>query len=453
MTEAKTCLAVILAAGEGTRMQSARPKVLHGVAGRSLLAHVLEAAHRSAADAVAVVLGPGRDDVAAEALRLAPGASVFVQAERRGTAHAVLAAREALARGFDDILVLYGDVPLVRPETLAAMRAALRGSAEAGGPAVVALGFEAADPQGYGRLLAEGGDLLAIREHKDASPAERAVTLCNSGLMALDGRRALDLLDRIGNDNAQSEYYLTDAVEVARRLGYGCRLIVAGEDEVMGVNDRVQLAAAEAEAQRRLRLRALRCGATLVAPETVFFSFDTALAPDVIVEPHVVFGPGVVVEAGAVIHAFSHLEGARVGEGATVGPYGRLRPGSVLGAKAKVGNFVEIKSAAIAAGAKVSHLSYIGDASVGAGANIGAGTITCNYDGTNKFRTEIGADAFIGSNSALVAPVTIGAGAFVASGSVITDDVPGDALALGRARQTTKPGRAATMRTARARKP
>ena len=291
---------------------------------------------------------------------------------------------------------------------------------------------------------------MAIREHKEATDVERMVTLCNSGLMALDGRTALDLLRRIGRDNAQGEYYLTDAVELTRAAGRRCAALSADERETLGINDRIQLASAEAVLQNRLREAAMREGATLQAPGTVFFAFDTRLGRDVTVEPHVVFGPGVTVDDGAVIHAFSHLEGAHVGAKANVGPHARLRPGAMLGRDSKVGNFVEVKSATIEAGAKVSHLSYIGDASVGAGANIGAGTVTCNYDGYGKFRTEIGAGAFIGSNSALVAPVTIGQGAYVASGSTITEDVPADALALGRARQTTKEGRGAVLRAERA---
>ena len=439
------CLAVVLAAGEGTRMRSATPKVLHRLAGRTMLAHVLDAARTAGADRIVVVIGPGREDVAAEARRAAPEVEIVVQRERLGTAHAVLAARAAIARGCDHLLVLFADVPLVTPETLRSLRAALSKVA-----ALAALGFEAADPTGYGRLIVEHGELAAIREHKDASEAERAVKLCNSGLMALDGATALEVLDRIGRDNAQGEYYLTDAVAATRAAGRRAVALPAEERETMGVNDRVQLAAAEAAIQQRLREAAMRAGATLQAPETVFLSHDTRLGRDVTVEPHVVFGPGVSVADGAVVHAFSHLEGATVGEGANVGPYARLRPGADLGRDAKVGNFVEIKSAAIEAGAKVSHLSYIGDARVGAGANVGAGTITCNYDGYGKFRTDIGAGAFVGSNSALVAPVTIGDGAYVASGSVITEDVPADALAFGRARQVTKAGRGAALKAERA---
>ena len=447
MSPSRRCLAVILAAGEGTRMKSAVPKVLHRLAGRTMLSHVAATAVVAAADAVAIVVGPNRDDVAAEARRALPDAEIFIQTERKGTAHAVLAAREAIARGYDEVLVLYADVPLVAPETLQAMRKAL-----AQGAQVVALGFEAADPQGYGRLVIAEGDLLAIREHKDATPAERAITFCNSGLMGLAGEGALDILDRIGRANAQGEFYLTDAVEAARADRRRCVALSTSEDQVMGVNDRVQLAAAEAVIQARLRASAMRNGATLTAPETVFLSHDTRLGRDVEVEPHVVFGPGVVVEDGAVIHAFSHLEGARVGPRASVGPFGRMRPGSVLGTGARIGNFVELKNAAVEDGAKVNHLAYIGDARVGAGANVGAGTITCNYDGFGKFRTDIGPGAFIGSNSSLVAPITIGAGAYVASGSVITKDVPADALAFGRSRQSNKDGRAATLRAERSRK-
>jgi bifunctional UDP-N-acetylglucosamine pyrophosphorylase/glucosamine-1-phosphate N-acetyltransferase len=315
------------------------------------------------------------------------------------------------------------------------------------------LGFVAKDPTGYGRLLEREGALIAIREHKDATEAERAVTLCNAGLMAIDGGTALSILDSIGNVNSQNEFYLTDAVEVARARGLSAVCVVAPENEVMGVNDRVQLAAAEAVLQKRLREQAMRAGVTMVAPETVFLSHDTKFGRDVMLEPNVVFGPGVEVGEGAVIHAFSHLAEARVAAGASIGPFARLRPGARVGEKAKVGNFVEIKAADIGAGAAVSHLTYIGDASVGAGANIGAGTITCNYDGFDKARTEIGAGAFIGSNSSLVAPVKVGDGAYVGSGSVITQDVSADALAIGRGRQVEKPGWARDFRQARVGRP
>ncbi|HUO54611.1 MAG TPA: bifunctional UDP-N-acetylglucosamine diphosphorylase/glucosamine-1-phosphate N-acetyltransferase GlmU [Rhodoblastus sp.] len=438
----RRCLAVVLAAGEGKRMRSQLPKVLHRIAGRSMLAHVLDAVARAGADALAVVVGPGRDDVAAEARACATHAKVFVQEERRGTAHAVLSAREALAEGFDDLLVLFADTPLVRPETFSHLRDKL-----AEGAGVVALGFEPADPTGYGRLLtSETGALLAIREHKDASAPELAVRACNAGLMALDGRKALDWLGRIGDDNAQNEYYLPDAVAIAREDGADCALAMAAPEEVLGVNDRVQLAAAEAEIQRRLRRAAMLNGATIVAPETVFFSFDTVLGADVVVEPHVVFGPGVSVGDHCVIHSFSHLEGATLAQHVVIGPYARLRPGAKLASKARVGNFVEIKQADVGEGAKVNHLTYIGDASIGPRANIGAGTITCNYDGFLKYRTRIGADAFIGSNSALVAPVEIGDGAFVGSGSVVTENVESEALAVARGRQSIIPGWATAFR-------
>jgi bifunctional UDP-N-acetylglucosamine pyrophosphorylase / glucosamine-1-phosphate N-acetyltransferase len=434
-------LAIVLAAGEGTRMMSARPKVLHEIVGRSMLAHVLNAALSAGASDLAVVIGPDREDVAAEARKAAPGAQVFIQAQRRGTAHAALAARQAIAAGYDDILIVYADTPLVRAETLAGLGEALEPSF-----GVAVLGFRAADPTGYGRLIEKDGRLTAIREQKDASEAERAIPFCNAGPMALAGAGALALLETIDSSNAAGEFYLTDAVELAAARGLGATMRLAPEDEVMGVNDRVQLAAAEAQMQRRLRERAMRQGATLIAPETVFFSHDTQLGRDVVVEPHVVFGKGVAIADGAVIHAFCHLEGAKVARGASVGPYARLRPGADLAERAKVGNFVEIKNASIEAGAKVSHLSYIGDARVGAGANVGAGTITCNYDGFTKARTDIGEGAFIGSNSALVAPVSIGARAYVGSGSVITEDVEPDALALERGRQVAKKGWAKAFR-------
>ncbi|OAI25417.1 bifunctional N-acetylglucosamine-1-phosphate uridyltransferase/glucosamine-1-phosphate acetyltransferase [Methylosinus sp. R-45379] len=432
-------LAVILAAGEGTRMKSRRPKVLHEVAGRSMLGHVLAAA--TALDEIAVVIGAGKEDVAAEARRQRPDAKIFVQEKQLGTAHAVLAAREAFA-GADDIVVLFADTPLVRAETIAALRAAL-----AEGAAVAVLAFEAADPHGYGRILCDSeGRPAAIREEKDASPAERACRLCNAGLMAISGEKARALLDGIDSANAQREYYLTDIVARAAAAGLGTRLVVAAEEEVLGVNDRVQLARAESVAQERLRRAAMLGGATLIAPQTVFLSHDTKIGRDVTIEPGVVIGPGVEIADGAVIHAYSHLEGALVGERATVGPYGRLRPGARLAAQAKVGNFVEIKGADIGEGAKVNHLTYIGDASVGAHSNIGAGVITCNYDGFFKYRTIIGENAFIGSNSALVAPVTIGDGAYVGSGSVVTKDVSADALAVARGRQMEKQGWAESFR-------
>ena len=429
----RSSLAIVLAAGEGTRMRSALPKVLHAIAGRSLLAHVLRAVAETKVTAAAVVVGPNQEAVAAEAERVLPGAQCFVQHERRGTAHAVLAARPALERKADDILIVYGDTPLIRAATLNKLRAPL-----AAGAAVVVLGFRPADPSGYGRLVVNGKKLTAIREEADASEAEKAIGLCNGGIMALAGTHALSILDRIGDNNRKREFYLTDAVEIARSMKLDAAVVEAEEDDVRGINTKAQLAEAEAVLQQRLRKAALEAGVTMVAPETVFLSADTTFGKDVVIEPYVVFGDKVTVEDGAVIHAFSHLAGAHVGKKCSVGPFARLRPGTRLGEGARIGNFVEIKEAVIAAGAKANHLSYIGDASVGANANIGAGTITCNYDGTAKHHTTIGQDAFIGSNTALVAPVEIGDGAYVGSGSVITGNVPADALALARARQVVK---------------
>ncbi len=439
--KARSSLAIVLAAGEGTRMRTALPKVLHSVAGRSLLAHVLTAVAEAGVTATAVVIGPGQEAVAAEARRILPGAECFVQGERRGTAHAVLAAKSAIERQPDDILIVYGDTPFIRPATLTRLRAALAANA-----AVAVLGFRPADPAGYGRLIVAGGKLVAIREEVDASAGERAIALCNGGIMALAGAQALAILERIGAHNRKGEFYLTDAVAIARDMKLNAVAVEVEEDEVRGINTKSQLAEAEAVAQQRLRQAALDAGVTFVAPETVFLSADTKFGKDVVVEPYVVFGEKVTVEDGAVIHAFSHLVGAHVGKGVSVGPFARLRPGTRLGDGARVGNFVEVKQAVIEAGAKANHLSYIGDAVVGANANVGAGTITCNYDGSDKHRTTIGEDAFIGSNSALVAPVEIGARAYIGSGSVITKDVPADALALGRGKQVIKEGWATRLR-------
>ncbi|MGD0316633.1 MAG: bifunctional UDP-N-acetylglucosamine diphosphorylase/glucosamine-1-phosphate N-acetyltransferase GlmU [Xanthobacteraceae bacterium] len=439
--EARSCLAIVLAAGEGTRMRSARPKVLHSIAGRSLLAHVLAAIGEAGVTATAVVVGPGQEAVAAEALRISPGAQCFVQGERRGTAHAVLAAKSAIERQPDDILIVYGDTPFIRPATLKRLRAASAANA-----AVAVLGFRPADPAGYGRLIVAGGKLIAIREEAHASASERAIDLCNGGIMALSGAQALAILERIGAHNRKGEYYLTDAVAIARDMKLNAVAVEVEEDEVRGINTKSQLAEAEAVAQQRLRKAALDAGVTFVAPETVFLCADTKFGKDIVVEPYVVFGEKVTVEDGAVIHSFSHLVGAHIGKGASVGPFARLRPGTRLGDGARVGNFVEVKQAVIEAGAKAKHLSYIGDAVVGANANVGAGTITCNFDGSAKHRTTIGEGAFIGSNSALVAPVEIGARAYIGSGSVITEDVPADALAVARGKQVIKEGWAARLR-------
>lgn len=437
----QSCLAIILAAGLGTRMKSQLPKVLHEVGGLSLVGHVLGSVRAAQCDKVAVVIGADMPELAAHVAALDPAASVHEQVERLGTAHAARSAAPAYAEPADHILVLFGDTPLVTPETIVRVRQRLTAGAD-----LVVLGFEAADPTGYGRLLTEGDALTAIREEKDASAAERAVTFCNSGIMGFRGAHFAGVLEAIGNANAQNEFYLTDAVEIARAQGLTVAAETAPEAEVQGINTRVQLAAVEAEFQSRCRRAAMLDGATLVAPETVFFSHDTRLGRDVVIEPNVVFAPGVSVADGTRIRAFSHLEGAEVGARVTAGPYARLRPGARIGAGAHIGNFVEIKNARVDEGAKVNHLSYIGDATVGAKANIGAGTITCNYDGFGKHLTEIGANCFVGSNSTLVAPVRIGDGAYLAAGSVVTEEVPAEALALGRARQTVKPGKAGELR-------
>ncbi len=435
--------AIVLAAGKGTRMKSAMPKVLHRVAGLSMLGHVIGLARASQCDRLAVVAGPGMEDVAKEALRWAPEARIYTQEQQRGTADAVLAAREAIAAHPGDVIVLYADTPLIRSETIVRLRAALDA-----GSAIAVLGFNAADPAGYGRLLTSAdGTLQAIREHKDASAAELKVGLCNSGVLAFRCPDLLGLLDRIGNANAKGEFYLTDVVEIARAAGLRSSVVVCDEDEVLGVNARDQLAVAEGIFQKRMRSRVMADGATLIAPETVWFSHDTKVGRDVTIEPNVFFGPGVTVEDGVEIKANCHFEGARIGSGGRIGPFSRLRPGAVLGADVHIGNFVEVKNVAMSAGAKANHLAYLGDGTVGAKANIGAGTIFCNYDGFNKSKTTIGDGAFVGSNSSLVAPVRIGAGAYVGSGSVITRDVPDDALSLERAPQETKEGWAAKFRT------
>jgi bifunctional UDP-N-acetylglucosamine pyrophosphorylase / glucosamine-1-phosphate N-acetyltransferase len=438
---ARTCLAIVLAAGEGTRMRASLPKVLHQIANRTLLEHVLGTAMQAGGSRLGVVIGPNQTAVASEVRRIVPEAGIFEQRERLGTAHAVLAAREALVKGSDDVLVMFADTPLVPAEMLGRLRQAL-----AEGAAVVVLGFTPANPAGYGRLITDGGQLVAIREDKDASAAEKKITLCNGGLMALSGKHALAILDKIGNANAKGEYYLTDAVAIARAMSLRAVAIETTEDDVRGVNTKAQLAEAEAVLQQRLRSAALEAGVTMVAPETVFLSTDTRFGKDVTIEPNVIFGLDVTVEDGAVIRAFSHLEGAHVGKNARIGPFARLRPGAELGSDVHIGNFVEVKAAIIEDGAKANHLAYLGDARVGAGANIGAGTITCNYDGFAKHKTDIGQGAFIGTNSSLVAPVKIGDGAYVGSGSVITADVPADSLAIGRGRQSVKEGWAKRLR-------
>jgi bifunctional UDP-N-acetylglucosamine pyrophosphorylase/glucosamine-1-phosphate N-acetyltransferase len=429
----RTSLTIVLAAGEGTRMRSSTPKVLHPVAGQSLLAHVLSAAPKGTGTSLAVVIGPDHQAVGEEAKRCRPDVGTFIQRDRKGTAHAVLAARDALARGADDLIIAFGDTPLISAATFERLRVALKQ-----GAALAVLGFRADDPTGYGRLLVQGGRLTAIREQAEASLAERDVTLCNAGVMAFDGRKALSILEKIGNANSKGEYYLTDAVAIVRDLGLEAVVIETSEDEVRGINTKAQLAEAESVMQTRLRKAALDAGVTLIAPETVYLAADTTFGKDVTIEPFVVIGPGVSIADGAVIHSFSHIVQTSIGKKASVGPYARLRPGTSLGEGVRIGNFVETKAATLEAGVKVNHLSYVGDAHVGANANIGAGTITCNYDGFSKHKTEIGANAFIGTNSSLVAPVKIGTGAYIGSGSVITRDVPDDAMAVERSHQTNR---------------
>jgi bifunctional UDP-N-acetylglucosamine pyrophosphorylase / glucosamine-1-phosphate N-acetyltransferase len=430
--------AIVLAAGEGTRMRSKKPKVLHEIAGRAMIAHVLDAVGALEPAETVIVLSPGMKAVV---VAVAP-AKVATQDEPRGTGDALRAALPALREDVDTVLVLFGDTPLVRPAALERLLAPRKD-----GAAVVVAGMRPADPGAYGRLVEdEVGGIARIVEAKDATPEEFAIGLCNGGIMAIDASRASDLIGRIGCNNAKGEYYLTDIVAIARADGLRCKVVELPAEDVLGVNTRAELAAAEAIMQQRLRTRAMTNGATLIAPETVFLSADTTFGRDVVVEPNVVFGPGVSVGDDVRIRSFSHLDGAEIGTGAIVGPYARLRPGAVLEEDVHVGNFVEVKATRIRAGAKANHLSYLGDSEVGAGTNIGAGTITCNYDGFNKHRTMIGAGTFIGSNATLVAPVSIGDGAFVAAGSVVTRDVPADALTIGRGAQIDKPGRAGELR-------
>jgi bifunctional UDP-N-acetylglucosamine pyrophosphorylase/glucosamine-1-phosphate N-acetyltransferase len=434
--------AIILAAGEGARMQSAVPKALHEIAGRPMIGHVLAALESLAPTETVVVLGQAQDAVA----RAVAPAKTVVQHPPRGTGDAVRAARpvlEGTLAGLDDVIVLYGDAPLLQSETIARLIETRR----AAKAAVAVAGMRPVDHTPYGRLVLGGdGGVERIVEAKDASPEEYAITLSNGGIMAVAAKHLFELIDRLETNNAKREYYLTDIVAIARGRDLAVTYAELPAEEVIGVNTRAELAAAEALMQARLRRRAMEAGATLVAPETVFFSADTVLGRDVIVEPNVVFGPGVVIADNVRIRSFSHLDGATVDEGAIVGPYARLRLGAVLERDVHVGNFVEVKATRLGRGVKASHLSYLGDSDIGAGTNIGAGTITCNYDGFGKHRTVIGENAFIGSNTALVAPVTVGDGAYVATGSTITADVPAEALSIARSRQVDKPGRAAELR-------
>lgn len=428
--------AIILAAGSGTRMKSDLHKVLHPIAGRAMLLHLIDTVAGLSPAQTVVVVGARREQV--EAAVAPHGVATAHQAEQLGTGHAVAQAKDALAGFEGDVLILYGDVPLVSGDTMLRMIERLHGS---DAPAAVVLGFRPADPGAYGRILADAdGRITRMVEYKDASPGERAETLCNSGLMAVRGADLFALLARVGNDNAAGEYYLPDIVMLAAADGRASAVIETDAVEVTGVNSRAELAALEAQWQTTRRMRAMADGATLIAPETVWFAHDTVVGRDVTVEQNVVFGPGTSVADGVMIRAFCHIEGANIASGAEVGPYARLRPGTVVSEQAKIGNFVEIKKALLGKGAKANHLTYLGDAEIGAGANIGAGTITCNYDGYFKHRTVIGEGAFIGSNSALVAPVRIGDGAIVGAGAVVTKDVEADALALVRAEQTARAG-------------
>ncbi|MEQ9144867.1 MAG: bifunctional UDP-N-acetylglucosamine diphosphorylase/glucosamine-1-phosphate N-acetyltransferase GlmU [Parvibaculaceae bacterium] len=435
---------VILAAGKGTRMKSSLPKVLHEAAGRPLLGHVVEISKAVDPSGIVVVVAPSMDDVAEYAQSLGDFVQTCVQASPKGTGDAARSALELVPSDPGTVVFFNGDTALIEPETIKAMCDAC-----SAGAAVTVLGFEAADPTNYGRLVCDaGGAPLRIVEEKDASAEERKLTLCNGGAMAIAREHFHDLLGSLSESPASGEYYITELPELARAKGLRCAAIVRPEAEIFGVDSREDLAFAESVLQGKLRKKFLNNGVTLREPQSVYFCMDTEIGRDVVIEPQVVFGPGVSIGDNVTIKAFSHLEGASVGEGCSVGPFARLRPGTVLGEGAKIGNFVETKKASIEAGAKVSHLTYIGDARVGADANIGAGTITCNYDGFNKHFTDIGAGAFVGSNSSLVAPVKVGDGAYVGSGSVVTRDVEADALAVARGQQAEKPGWAARFRKA-----
>ena len=431
---------VILAAGQGTRMKSALPKVLHRIAGRPMLGHVLAVARALGAKRMVVVSAPDAEQVAALAKEW--GAETAVQDRQLGTGHAVMAAKAALGNFAGNVLVLFGDAPLLTAATLGKLVNRLQTGAD-----IAALGFIAANPTGYGRMITDGDALLRIVEEKDASADERKIPRVFAGMLAGKAATVFDLLSKVGNQNAQGEFYLTDLIAIARDRGLKCAVVEGPESEMLGVNSRAQLAEAETAFQTRRRRELMEQGVTFLAPDTVFLSADTVIEPEATIAQYVVFGPGVTVRKGADIRAFCHIENAEIGANAIVGPFARLRGGAKLDDGVDIGNFVELKNAHLETGVKAHHLTYIGDAHVGARANIGAGTITCNYDGVSKHRTEIGANAFIGSNAALVAPIRIGEGAIVAAGSVITEEVPDNALALGRARQVTKPGRADTIRT------
>lgn len=434
-------LTIVLAAGEGTRMKSKTPKVLHKVGGLPMLGHVVDSCRNAGADEIAVVLGPKHQESEDYLEELDSDIKTVTQQEQLGTGHAAMQARNHWQKMDGYVFVLFADNPMIQPQTIGRAKAVLDEGAD-----LVVVGYEPTSPFGLGRLVTDGDQLVKIVEEKDASDEERQIGFCNSGIMGFKTDCLNAVIDKIDDKNAQGEFYLTDAAQIARENGYSVKTSISPEAEVLGVNDRRQLAMAEHTFQQRMREKVMIEGVTLIAPETVFFSHDTVIENDVLIEPNVVFGPGVTVKSGATIHAFSHLEGAMVGEGAQIGPYARLRPGANMGANSKAGNFVEVKKSDVGIGAKINHLTYIGDAEIGAGSNIGAGTITCNYDGKNKYRTTIGENAFIGSNSSLVAPVSIADGAYVASGSVVTHNVEKDALAIGRSKQTNKPNYANIIR-------
>ncbi|MCP4184587.1 MAG: bifunctional UDP-N-acetylglucosamine diphosphorylase/glucosamine-1-phosphate N-acetyltransferase GlmU [Hyphomicrobiales bacterium] len=437
----RSCIALVLAAGEGTRMKSGIPKVLHKVAGLEMVNHVVKVVGDAQVDLCAVVSGNQSELVESAIINFNKEAVFFPQLKRLGTANAVLAAQSALEQGFDDVLVLFGDAPLLRPQTLVQMRQCLADGAD-----VAVLGFHADDPYGYGRLVEKDGKLIAIREHKEASEEELAIQFCNGGIMAINGAKCLELVKSVSNNNSKGEYYLTDVVEIANERGLNVVAHKGDEQEILGINNRVELAEAEQIWQERRRRELMLDGVSMVAPQTVFLSYDTIIGSETTLEPCQVFGPGVQIGSGVKIRAYCHFEQSIVDNDCDIGPYARLRPGTEISQSGKVGNFVEIKNAKIETGAKVNHLSYIGDAEVGERVNIGAGTITCNYDGVNKHLTQIGAGAFIGSNSALVAPVSIGENAYVGSGSVVTKNAPADSLVVSRARQTTMEGRAVVLK-------
>jgi len=431
----RSCLSIVLAAGNGTRMKSSLPKVLHKIAGLPLIGHITNTLSSVGSTDIVYVVGQGAERVKTEICRLLPDAEFYHQKQRLGTAQAVLTAEQAIRRGYDDILIVFGDTPLIEASELVKARQMLADGAD-----IVVFGFHCENPQGYGRLVVSDGHLQAIVEEKDATAQQKQIKYCNGGLLAVSGTHLLELLQKINNENSKGEFYLTDIIALGSAEKLDIRTLTVPYDNIVGVNSRNELAEAEAIWQRRKRKELMIAGVTMIAPETVFLSYDTQIAADVVIEPNVFFGTNVSVASGTVIHAFSHIVGAEIGPNTQIGPFSRLRPGTEIAQGAKVGNFCEVKNTKIHQDAKVNHLTYLGDADIGARANIGAGTISCNYDGFNKWRTYIGADAFVGSNTSLVAPVKIGERTYIASGSVITDEVEDDALAIGRARQTVKKG-------------